>query len=149
MDWHTLNTQTDLDFLMDTFGGFHDGCLREIHAWTGYSVGQQLSMEVTHESVLSARVLVQRQYESPSAIEMLFEQVVRINILPPPENHDAIIYGVTPLRRNGTFYWAPEEEWMPNDLAANITFIASKQASWRDASDWMGSNLRYGPDSLR
>jgi hypothetical protein len=54
-----------------------------MHLWTGYSVGQHLSMDVPHEYDLTARVLIQRQYESPSAIEMLFEQVVRINIVEP------------------------------------------------------------------
>jgi hypothetical protein len=130
---------------MDAFGGFHDGCLREMHVWTGYSVGRNLSMDVPHEYELSARVLIQRQFESPSAIEMLFEQVVRINVVPPPENYDAIIYGATLLLRDGTFYWSPEEEWSPENVAASQTFLASNRVSWRDASDWMGSTLRYGP----
>ena len=45
---------------------------------TGYSAGQNLSMDVPDDYQLSARVPIQRQYESPSAIEMLFEQVAQI-----------------------------------------------------------------------
>ena len=42
--WQALTSQADLDQLMNIFGGFHDGCIREAHAWTEHFVNPGLSM---------------------------------------------------------------------------------------------------------
>jgi hypothetical protein len=90
------------------------------------------------------RLLIQRQFNSPSAIELLFEQVVTFHLQPSPDNYDSIIYGATLLCREETFYWADTEEWSPAGTARDdSTWIAAKKLSGRDASDWMGDKLRY------
>jgi hypothetical protein len=75
----------------------------------------------------------------------LFEQVVTFHLQPGPQNYDSIIYDATMLLDGDRMYWADTGGW--TYTAANrddATWIAAKKMSWRDASEWMGSNLRYG-----
>ena len=92
-----------------------------------------------------ARLLVQRQWKDPSAIELLFEQIVTFHLQPSAENYDSIILSAETLCSDGTFYWADLGGWTPESPTRDeATWIAAKKVSWRDASEWMGSDLRYG-----
>jgi hypothetical protein len=144
--WYQIRTQADADALLDRFGHFHDACLRELHLWTGHWVSLDLSMSCPGDLDVKIRALIQRQFTKPSAIEFYFEEVTRFNLVPTPQNYDSIIFSATLLVRDGQVFWSPEENWspeMPNPTGD--TYIAARRASWRDASDWLGSTLRYGP----
>jgi hypothetical protein len=143
MDWNQVIDQAHADHLMEQFGEFHDGCVHELHLWTGYSVSSERSMTCTMGSEIGVRVLIQRQSDELSAIELLFQEVKRLNIV-APVNRDSIIYGATLLLRDGTIYWSPESNWVPESTADAVTFISAKRLAWRDASEWMGESFRLG-----
>ena len=116
--WTDLVGPEDALHLMVEFGAFHDSCIREMHLWTGYSVNADLAMACPGHLDTNLRILVQRQSRSPSAIELLFEQVTRLNFVPYPENHLAIIFGATLLRHEADWIWSPDSEvWSPGDPA--------------------------------
>jgi hypothetical protein len=143
--WNTLRSQADLDGFLDVFGGFHDGCLREAHIWTDTYVMPDLRMQCPGDLDTRVRILFQRQFREPSAIELLFEQVVTFHLQPSPDNYDSIIYDATMLLADGLYYWAESTEWSPrSESRDSATWIAAKQLSWRDASNWMGDELRFG-----
>ena len=144
MSWNHVETQSDADRLLETFGGFHDGCLHELHLWTGYSVNAEFMMTCATESGLGIRILVQRQGDSPSAIEMLFTGVRRLSVV-DRVNYDSIIYSATLLVRDGLIYWATDDDWLPESPKADqTTFVSAQHLAWRDASDWMGDSFRVG-----
>lgn len=144
-NWNELRSQSDLDGLLRLFGGFHDGCLREAHVWTEHFVTPDLHMHCSPELDTAARLLIQRQAHSPSAVELLFEQVTMLHLKPSPPNYDSIIFGATLLCRDDTFYWSDTEDWHPEqEGSSDATWIGCKKLSWRDASEWMGAELRYG-----
>ena len=92
------------------------------------------------------RLLIQRQFAPLSAIELLLEGVTRFNLVPAPENHENIIYEAALLVRDGLVYWADWGGWDPNlGERDEYTWIASRVAKWRDATEWLGDTLRYGP----
>src|SRR5438128_2002435 len=107
--WTSLTCQSDLDNLSKLFGGFHDGCIREAHVWTETYVDPDLCMSCPGDLDTRVRLLVQRQFESPSAIELFFEQVTMFHLLPSPENYDSIIFGATMLHEDDMFYWADSQ----------------------------------------
>ncbi|MGD0364328.1 MAG: hypothetical protein ABSC93_25910 [Bryobacteraceae bacterium] len=145
MAWNHLVSEADVDHLLHDFGGFHDGCLREAHVWTGHWVAEDLHMHCTGELDTRVRLLIQRQFSAPSAIELLFEEVTTFHLQPSPRNYDSIIFGATMLLDGDTFYWADLGGWSPAASERDhATWIAAKKVSWRDASDWMGPDLRYG-----
>jgi hypothetical protein len=146
MRWKAVLSPDDAQELMRLFGGFHDACVREMHLHTGHSVSPELFMRCTGELDTVLRVLIQRQFRDPSAIEMLFEQVTRLNLVPTPENYDSIIFGATLIQHNGEWLWSPEQGWSPDDADRDqCSWVSARRLSWRDASEWMGQELRYGP----
>ena len=145
MNWNEINTQADADALMDLFGDFHDGCIREAHLWTDHWVGADLSMSCPGHLDNRIRFLVQRQFRDPAAIELLFEQVTRVNLVPTPDNYDTIIFGASLLIRDGTVFWSPEGEWSPDSPNRDeSTWISANRLRWREV-DWLGEELHYGP----
>lgn len=133
---------------MKLFGGFHDGCIREAHVWTQSFVNDGMSMSVAWDLDTRVRLLVQRQWKAPSAIELFFEKVVTFHLQPSPDNNDSIIFSATLLCRDDTFYWADLGGWAPDSPTRDdATWIAAKKLSWRDASEWIGPELRYGPSN--
>jgi hypothetical protein len=141
-EWRPLSNATDIAELMHLFGDFHDGCVREIHVVTGHYVHPNLSMSVDWRTTV--RLFVQRQFSNPSAIELRFEEVVELRLSPPPPNYDAVIFKAKFFVRDGIFYWADSAGWTPElPDKGDTTWISARKVSWRDASDWLGSDLRY------
>ena len=144
MTWKTVATPADAKALLDLFGGFHDACIREIHLWTDHCVGKDLAMSCSGDTRI--RMLVQRQFKNPSAIEMYFDKVTRFNCVPNEENYDWIIFDAALLIHNGVVYWADNNNFSPDKPHNDIyTWISAKKLHWRDASDWLGEDLHYGP----
>jgi hypothetical protein len=146
MQWQQIASQADADYLMELFGGFHDGCIAEVHLWTGYYVSEDLRMAVPVGLDTSIRLLVHRQWTDPAAIELLFEQVTHFNFAPAPVNYESIIHTATLLFRGDELFWADAGGWDPNATNSdNVTRVSAKRLRWRDASEWLGDELRYGP----
>lgn len=144
MEWKRVVSQSDADSLLEVFGGFHDGCLHELHLWTGYSVSKEFTMTCGIPNGLGVRILVQRQDDSPSAIELLFTGVRRLNVI-DRENYDSIIYGAKLMVRDGLIHWATDDRWAPDSgEREDATFVIANELSWRDTSDWMGASFRLG-----
>jgi hypothetical protein len=145
MGWKEIKTQADADALMRVFGDFHDGCLREAHLWTDHWVSTELSMSCPGNLDNRIRIFVQRQFKNPSAIELLFEEVTRLNLVPTAENYDSIIDSATLLVRGEVVFWSPEGDWSPDDSRKDeSTWISAKKLRWREVS-WLGEELHYGP----
>ncbi|MFN2476954.1 MAG: hypothetical protein ABR526_11530 [Chthoniobacterales bacterium] len=144
-EWTAICSEADVERLLNVFGGFHDGCLREAHIWTETYVEGDLRMHCPGHDGTRVRLLFQRQFQDPSAIEMLFEQVVTFHVQPSPPNYDSIIYDAAMLLVDDIYYWAESSDWSPRSPSRdNATWIAAKKVSWRDASAWMGGELRFG-----
>jgi len=147
--WKELKDQNDLDELMNIFGRFHDSCIKESYMWTEHYVNEDLVMRLSVKRDVRVRILIQRQCLNPSAIELMFEEVTKILITPSPEDYDSLIYEATFLHTNGTFYWADDRSWIPDEQGfSSGNWISSKKVKWRDASDWMGKTLRYAPKDI-
>lgn len=145
MEWKELKDRNDINSLLVTFGGFHDSCLKELYMWTESYVDEDLSMSMSTDLDTNVRILFQRQYDSPSAIEMLFEGVTQFHIVPSPINYDPVIYEAKLFLHEGYFYWADDYDWESNNLTQGAnSWISAKNLKWRDVSSWMGKKSRYG-----
>ncbi|WP_017811932.1 hypothetical protein [Paenibacillus shenyangensis] len=145
--WQQINNQEDIDHIMTRFGGFHDSCIKELYIWTGHHVDEDLSMSVPMQRDYKVRLLVQRQYANPTAIELMFDELVQLYIKPSPENYDSIIYGANFLCKDGLFYWADDREWTPEKAHQyqDVNWICSNKMKWREVNEWVGEIQRYGP----
>jgi hypothetical protein len=132
MTWHAIETAEDVAYLMRVFRNFHDGCVREMHVATGHYVRPDLSMRLDWRTTV--HMLVQRQFAAPSAIEMRFEEVVELRITPPAPDDAAVIFRAEMRVKGGVVRWEDDNK---------ATRVAARKVYWRDASEWMGAELRY------
>lgn len=141
MNWNELKTQKDINKLLDLFGYFHDACLKELKYISGEYVAENLSMNpINTQRKLS--VIFQRQYQSPSVIEMVFEGLIKLNLEPNDENCDGIIYGAYMGIRNDLIYWADNEDFS-FDEPGSCTWIVANKAKWRFAGEYIGKIEAY------
>lgn len=133
--WNVLTTEQDAKILSDLFGDFHDGCIREAHVWTETSVAQNLTMTCPTNLDTHVRIYFQRQFASPSAIELLFDEVVGMQLTSSPDDSDSIIWSASISFETGVFYWRD---------GSGKSWIGGKKLKWRDVSSWMGDTIRYG-----
>ncbi len=138
--WHRVKSEDDIEYLLKTFGGFHDSCLREIYIWTEQSVNEGMSMSCLSYLDVRMRALFQRQWKNPSAIELLFEQVIGMNLISAPENYSAEILDAWLTQTDDIFRWSDS----PAGVDEESTWFEAKVLWWREASEWMGPELRYG-----
>lgn len=134
--WTEVTTLEQLNDFLDTVGGFHDGIIKEIHWVNNDYVSPELRMRCYQFA--SARMLVQRQKERPSAVEIQFENIEGLHI-------DTVQLATASSARS-------ESRTMPYATARNLltlqieqTEIVFEKLRWRDASDWMGPELRFTP----
>ncbi|CAM5190074.1 hypothetical protein [Alishewanella longhuensis] len=145
MTWIEIKNEEEAKALMQKFGYFHDACIKEAHLWTEHRVNEDLSMSCSGALDTSIKFVVQRQFRNPSCIEMLFEQVTRINIVPSSENYDQIIYEALIGIEDGEFFWSVDSSETPKDRdPREDTWITSKILKWRVADEMLGSELSYG-----
>lgn len=145
MRWKDIKTQSEADALLSIFGYFHDACIRELHMWTEHWVSENLSMACNGDLDTKIRILIQRQFENPSSIELLFEEVERFNLVPSPENYDSIIYEAVLLVKEDGIYWSPEDDWsLESSDRDECTWLKARQLKWREVN-WLGEQLHYGP----
>jgi hypothetical protein len=148
MDWIQVITQDDIENLLEAFGNFHDGVLREIHLWNSYSIDKELNM-VSGDCSLNAHVLFQRQAASPSAIEIHFSEIQRMNITATQAGYWYTIYDASIFCQDNIFYWADEPEWNIDDPARDeAMWVSAKGIRWREQNDWIGNTMRYGSIDL-
>jgi hypothetical protein len=99
-------------------------------------------MSISPELGTNVRILFQRQFRDPSAIELLFEGVTQFHIVPSP---DSIIYGAKLILHEGFFYWADDDGWELEDYTLSTNnWISAESLRWREVSSWMGKQNRYG-----
>jgi len=143
MDWIEVKDNKDIKNLLNIFGRFHDSCIKELYMWNESYVDGNLTMGMSPE-LPNVRILFQRQYRDPSAIELLFEGVTQFHIV-PGQNYDTVILRANLILHEGLFYWTDDVNFEPEDYTLGINnWISTKSLKWRDASSWMGKQNRYG-----
>ena len=131
--WQTVQSQAELDQLLDHFGGFHDGLIKEVHLLNaGYVRAEDLGMLT---APFTARVLFQRQFRDPAALEVMFEGLHSLRI-----DHPWEIYSGD----SGSAESRDRESLLALRLdSAEFVF---RKLRYRDASDWLGAEMRFGAD---
>lgn len=143
MNWNVIETQEDIDKLMNDYGYFHDGCIKELKYISGGYVDENLSMSPIN-SLRNLSIIFHRQYKNPSAIEMIFEGIQKMNLEPSDGSHDCIIYEASLKKINGFYYWADWDNFKITDLdEIKRTWISASKIKWRVADGYMGKEEVY------
>ena len=83
--WNEIENEKDLNSFMDAMYCFHDSCLKEIKYISGAYVNEKLGMlPVNSQRILN--MIIQRQFENPSVVEMQFVGLKYLKLFPNDEN---------------------------------------------------------------
>lgn len=128
-----MTTLEELQSFLKTVGSFHDGIIKEVHWINRDYVAESLSMRAYQ--LADASMLVQRQWAEPSAVEIQFESVWKMHL-------DTVNFVFDSSA--GTEMSSATLGDARSLLVLNIEYssVAFEKMRWRDASDWMGPDVR-------
>ncbi|MCB2410779.1 hypothetical protein [Hymenobacter lucidus] len=142
--WTLLQSQADVDYLMEVYRGFHDSCIKEIAVQNREFVDERLAMGFGNQTFV--RMLFQSQFRKASVIEILFEDVVRFNWIQDERNADtglSMLMAAVCYWQDDTLYWAEDMDWSVDAEDKNdYRWIAAKQGRWRIVESALGPDTR-------
>ncbi|MBP6127739.1 hypothetical protein [Flavobacterium sp.] len=133
--WTEIKDETDIKYLLELYGYFHDSCLRDIYITTREFVDEKLAMHFDNK--LTASLLFQRQFGPTTVLELKFEEIEQFNFRPFDTNTDPVIYDVTLMKSEGLFYWADFAGWEVGDN--DSIWIKGKKLFWRLRPELIGN----------
>lgn len=139
--WNNICNKNDLEGLMNSFGNFHDSCIKEFKYVSGAYVSKNLSMQPINME-RRPRVIFQRQDTNPSAIEIEFIGLNHMCIYPVNGEYTCEILSAAMKFYEEKIYWYDGE----NDINRNDdkgTVICSTSARWRAVDEYIGSDEVY------
>jgi hypothetical protein len=156
-DWIRLNSRKTIDEFMESFGGFHDACLREVSIATETYVGQSGAMSCPAHLDTSVLMWFQSQGAKHRAVEIHCEGVSFLQLSATPAGCDSILSAGVLSNEGATcrlglsfvggpLVGAPNSfvEIAPNDPhSAPDIVIEAASMSWRPLAGAEGPTLRY------
>jgi hypothetical protein len=131
--WMTVQSQADVDQLMQVFRSFHDSCIKEVAIQNREFVDENLAMHFDNRTFV--RMLFQSQFAKASALEIQFEDVVVFNWVQDERNLDtrlSVIFQAVCQWNADTLYWAEDLDWALDSPDKNdYRWVAAKRARWR------------------
>lgn len=142
--WHSVRTKDDITFLMETVGYFHDSCLKELKYVSGAYVNADLSMHPINDT-RELKMIIQRQDDNPSAIELVFLGLNYCKLFPSNEQFTCEILDATLLWEDGNILWADCGGLSLEEIEKyDGTVISAAGLRWRAVSEWIGRGEVYG-----
>lgn len=141
--WNEINTEDDLVGFMDKVCYFHDSCIKEMKYFSGAYVNEKLEMyPINNRRIL--RVVLQRQFDDISMIEMEFEGLKYLNLVPNDEQYTCEILDSTMILKNDCIYWCDCGGLSEADLDNyGGTMICASKFRWRAIEKCMGQKEFY------
>lgn len=142
--WHEIRTEEDITFLMETVGYFHDSCLKELKYVSGAYVNADLSMHPINDT-RELKIIIQRQDDNPSAIELVFSGLNNCKLFPSNEQFTCEILDATLLWKGSNILWADCGGLSLEEIEKyDGTVISATGLRWRAVSEWIGRGEVYG-----
>ena len=144
--WEIISTNDEILSFMDKVCYFHDSCIKEICYISGAYVSENLSMHpLNNRRVL--RVIVQRQYEKHSMIEMEFYGLKKLKLFPVDERYTCEILDSTMIMKEGDIYWCDCGNLSEFEIDEYLgTLICASKLRWRFIENHMGEKEFYHSD---
>ena len=144
--WEIISTNDEILKFMDKVCYFHDSCIKEISYISGAYVGEKLSMHPLNDRRV-LRVVIQRQYEKNSMIEMEFQGLKYLKLFPVDDNYTCEILDSTMIMKDGNIYWCDCGDLSESDLDDYTgTLICASGLRWRSVANNMGKKDFYHSD---
>lgn len=141
--WNEIISSDDLTCFMETYDDFHDSCIKEMKYISGAYVNSDLSMHPVNDKRI-LKLIIQRQFNLHSAIEMEFLGLKYLKMFPNNEKFTCEILDATMILKNDCVYWCDCGGLAETDLDDyKGTVICASKARWRVIGKYMGSQEIY------
>ncbi|MCQ2480381.1 MAG: hypothetical protein MJ120_07035 [Clostridia bacterium] len=141
--WNEIVNENDLNDFMNIHFCFHDSCLKEFKYTSGAYVNEDLLMHPINNQ-RNLKIIIQRQYETHSAIEIEFKGLKFLKIFPCDESYTCEILDVTMIMKEDCIYWCDCGGLTEADLDNyKGTIICASKARWRPLENCMGNKELY------
>lgn len=136
--WKEINDEKDIECFMDEVVFFHDSCIKEMKYLSGAYVSDDLSMyPVNDKRILN--VIIQRQFEDISMIEMQFIGLKYLKLFPTDEKYTCEILDSIMFLKDDCIYWCDCGDVSENDFEDyKGTIICASKLRWRIIENRMG-----------
>ncbi len=147
--WNDVKNQSDIEYLKEIYGEFHDACIAELRYVSGAHVNENLSICFGESLDRKLFVVFNRQWK-PTKIELLFEGMRQMNIAGWQNNYFCDIYhcylalhkDLVKGRDDNLIVWADNSGFNPKEnderhiLSEPLTtYIISEKLKWRLLKD--------------
>jgi len=137
--WNEILNDKDIGKFMKKLCGFHDSCIKEMRYISGAYVNKELSMyPINDRRTLS--VIVQRQFDELSVIEMEFSGLRFLKLFPVFENYTCEILDASMFIKDGCIWWCDRGEITGADVEKyDGTVICAAKLRWRALEKSIGN----------
>lgn len=141
--WNEIVNEEELNNFMSDMHGFHDSCLKEIKYISGAYVNEKLKMHpINSQRILN--VIIQRQFENSSVIEMQFMGLKYLKLSPNDENYTCEILDATMILKENCVYWCDRGGLSEKDMESYTgTVICASKVRWRTLNEYIGAAEIY------
>lgn len=141
--WNEIVNEEELNNFMSDMYGFHDSCLKEIKYISGAYVNEKLKMHpINSQRILN--VIIQRQFENSSVIEMQFMGLKYLKLSPNDENYTCEILDATMILKENCVYWCDRGGLSEKDMESYTgTVICASKVRWRTLNEYIGAAEIY------
>lgn len=144
--WEIIRTNDEVLEFMENVGYFHDSCIKELSYISGAFVDENYSMHPLNDRRI-LRIVIQRQDEENSMIEMEFQGLKHLNLFPVNEDYTCEILDSTMIMKDGNIYWCDCGNLSESDLDDYTgTLICASGIRWRSIENHMGGKEFYHSD---
>ena len=140
--WNTIENTNDIEEFMKKVQGFHDTCIKEIKYRSGAYVNENLGMNPMN-SLRELKMIIQRQTEELSVIELEFTGLKEIHMT-PSNYFTCEIHSATLLFLGEDICWCDEGKLsISGVLIYPGTRIIASKLRWRSIENALGSEEIY------
>lgn len=141
--WNEIVDEKDIQNFMNKVGFFHDSCIKEMRYYSGAYVDDNLAMyPINDKRILN--VIIQRQFEDLSMIELQFIGLKYLSLFPTDEEHTCEILDSTMLLKDDCIYWCDCGDVSENAfMDYEGTFVCAFKLRWRSIENRMGQDVFY------
>ncbi|MGI6607668.1 MAG: hypothetical protein ACOX1F_01630 [Erysipelotrichaceae bacterium] len=141
--WNKIETEKDIEILMDNYCGFHDSCIVSVLYESGTFVDPEGAMHFSDANGHRMRVIFQSQIEKKK-LELLFIGLRQVHLVAWQDNYTCDIYDahisiqkeLLPGEAKRQVVWADYSRFDINDIDNVISepansYIVSNELRWR------------------
>ena len=144
--WHEIANADDINQFMEVTNNLHDSCLKELAYKSGAYVDAETMGMYPINDKRSLKVLIQRQEPDFPAVEMEFQGLTCLKMVPADENRTCEILDAALFLKDGMICWcAPADLRDFGPLEGVGTFICAERLRWRIETALSGDETFYQP----